>query len=333
MYIIAGLFNIIHTQYRELDIDLRTIFNNHKTNIEELNNPLSKLDIEIYAQYMEQVVRMSRNIRTGLESGFHIPFILTATFFNQYKKSNNVRELFMELEKYDSTTNNITCYNVRQIDNLFYYEISVDPEFAQKHPIVTRQWLEMQYGIALQYAYSYTGRFIYPVSVFSIYDRTGTADLLEQYFSCPIKFNQQTTALVFYKSILDLPVKTIKKELFPIFENTMAEIEYKQTNSDLTQAVSRYLTHSLSLPSLNLSTVAQRFHMSERNFQRKLKLEGTTYQTVLDNLRMTLAKKYLKEKISLIEISSLLGFGNQSAFNKFFHKHFHTTPTQMIRRN
>ncbi|WP_308587714.1 helix-turn-helix transcriptional regulator [uncultured Parabacteroides sp.] len=67
--------------------------------------------------------------------------------------------------------------------------------------------------------------------------------------------------------------------------------------------------------------------MSERNIQRKLKEEGTSYQKILDGLRMELSQKYLKEKIPLPEIGFLLGFESQSAFNKFFKKHFGTQPS------
>lgn len=211
---------------------------------------------------------------------------------------------------------------------MFYYEISVESEFTDKFPIAARQWTEMQYGIALQYAYSYTGRFIHPTTAFSIYEKNGRRDLLEEYLNCSVRFNQESTALIFDKSILDLPVITPKRELFPIFENTMGEIESKQNKDNLSNAVRRYLMHSLSTSALNLKPVAERFNMSERNIQRKLKAKGTSYQQILDNLRMDLAQKYLRERIPLVEIAFLLGFESQSAFNKFFNKHFHTTPSQ-----
>lgn len=68
--------------------------------------------------------------------------------------------------------------------------------------------------------------------------------------------------------------------------------------------------------------------MSERTLQRKLLGEDTSYQIILDEVRKGLAKKYLEENISLIEISFLLGFESQSAFNKFFRKHFGQKPTK-----
>lgn len=324
-YIISGLFNIFMIQFKELNIDIKKIFSEFETNISILENPIAKINIHIFGRYMEEVVRLKGNHRIGLESGFLIPFMLTGTFFNMYHRCKKVSELFENLETLDSTANNITSYKTKIEEDFLLYEISVIPEFTEKYPNASRLWHEMQYGIALQYAYSFTGRFLQPVSVHSIYNKENN-DLLEKYFDCPVYYNQKKQVMVFNKSVLDLPVRTVKKELLPVFENVMDEIEHKQDENKLSRAVRRHLMHSLSTSDLNLKFVAERFNMSERNLQRKLKAESTSYQQILDNLRIEFSHKYLKEQISLAEISFLLGFESQSAFNKFFRKHFHTTP-------
>lgn len=326
-YIILGLFNIFLVQFRGLDIDLNEIFIEHKTDLNVLSNPLAKIDIGILGRYLEQVVKLTDNPRIGLESGFRIPFMLTRTFFNAYPKFKTVAEFFEKAELRDSSSS-LTTYNTYVEGDYFHYNIISIPEFRERYPVAARQWTEMQYGVALQCAYSYTGRFLVPVTAFSIYGKSGQRDLLEEYLNCPVEFNQEKSTLIFDKSILDLPIINPKKDLFPIFENMMGEMEYKQNKDNLSGAVRRYLMHSLSTFAFNLQPVAERFHMSERNIQRKLKAEGTSYQQILDNLRMELAQKYLKERIPLVEIAFLLGFESQSAFNKFFNKHFHTTPGQ-----
>lgn len=328
MYIIAGLFNIIQAQYKDLGIDLGKIFTEFKTNIDILDNPIAKLDANILGEYLEQVVSKEKDNRTGLKAGFVIPFGLTATFFNLYHQSRTVRDLFQELKKFDSTANNITDYSIRIDHNLIYYEISIHNKFVEKYPIAARQWREMQYGIAYQYAHSYTGRFIQPIQAYSVYNKEGSIDKLEEYLNCPIRFNQNTQTLIFEKSILDLPVITTKKEHLSLFENAMSYIAHRYNANRLSHVVRRYLMHSLSTSELGLKPVAERFNMSERNMQRKLKAEGTSYQQILDSLRIELSQKYLIENIPLTEIAFLLGFESQSAFNKFFHKHFHTTPSQ-----
>lgn len=299
----------------------------YETDTSILSNPLAKIDMGIVGRYLEQVVELTGNQRIGLESGFMIPFIVTSTFFNAFHKCKTVGELFDNIKSQHQTSNILTFETCIEGDYLHYNIIPI-PEFKEKHPIAARQLIEMQYGISLQYSYGYTGRFLAPVAAYSTYGKNGKKDLLEEYLNCPVKFHQENTSLIFNKSVIDLPVITPKKELFPIFENIMSEIEYKQNKDNLSAAIRRYLMHSLSTSTLKLKTVAERYHMSERNIQRKLKAEGTTYQQILDNLRMDLAQKYLRERIPLIEIAFLLGFESQSAFNKFFIKHFHATPRQ-----
>lgn len=328
MYVITGLFSILSVQFSELGIDVLKLFSEYKTDIKILRNPVAKLDADIFGQYLEQVVKKSGNYRIGLEAGFRIPFNITGAFFNIYYKSDTVRDLFAGQEVFDSTANDIISYSTRTDGDFFYYEMFINSDFTDKYPVAARQWLEMQYGIALQYAYGHIGRFLYPVSACTVYAKEGNADLLEEYLNCPVKFSQDRFALVFRKSIKDLALATTNKEFLYIFRDIMDEIERKESVNNLTATVRRYLMHSLSVYDLDLDSVARRFNMSKRNLQRKLKEEDTSYQQILDNLRIEMSEKYLKERIPFSEITFLLGFESQSAFNKFFRKHFGITPGQ-----
>ena len=80
---------------------------------------------------------------------------------------------------------------------------------------------------------------------------------------------------------------------------------------------------------LSLKSVAWRFNMSERNIQRKLQKENTSYQNILNNVRKELVSIYLHRNIPFSEIAFLLGFESQSAFNKFFKKHFNNAPSRL----
>lgn len=325
-YIIAGLFNVFRTHFKDTGIDVQQLFDKHDTDIRILDNPIAPLKVDIYGEFLERVVATTHNHRIGLEAGFRIPFVLTASFFNIYKRCKNVRELFEDLEVVDSTANNIIVYSKRIENNLFHYQITVDKEFAEKYPVAARQWTEMQYGTALQYAYGYTGRFLQPLFAHSVYPREGKTDKLEEFLNCEVLFEKERIEMVFNTSVLDLPVVTTKKELFPLFEDIMGEIEQRHGEGKFSGSVRRYMMHSLSTSSAGIKSVAGRFNMSERSLQRKLKAEDTSYQQLLDDIRRELSRKYLKERIPLAEIAFLLGFESQSAFNKFFRKHFGEAP-------
>ena len=101
----------------------------------------------------------------------------------------------------------------------------------------------MQCGFFLQYAYSFTGRFLHPIRVYSMYEKEGTKDKLEEYLGCPVIFNHDKLILIFNKSVLDLPIVTGNKEMLAIFEDYMNEIQMHESgqNNSLSRTVRRYL--------------------------------------------------------------------------------------------
>lgn len=330
MFITAGLLNMLCKHYKTTDAEISEILAKLKYDYSILQYPTEKVDANILGCYLEHIVNKTGNSRIGLETGFLLPFVLTGIFFNIYNQSKTVREVFQNEEPFDPAINDIYTFVTKEDEFTFSLEISIKSEFRLTYPVASRQWVEMQCGFFLQYAYSFTGRFLRPNLVYSMYEKEGIKDKLEEYLDCPVKYNHDKLVLIFNKAILDLPIVTGNREMLSLFEDYMNEIQICETKGQnrLSQTVRRFLIHSLLNSDLSLNYVAHRFNMSERNIQRKLKIEGTSYQKILDDLRIELSQKYLRERISLPEISFLLGFESQSAFNKFFRKHFHVTPGQ-----
>lgn len=287
------------------------------------------MNVDILGRYIEQIVVKTKNYRVGVDMGFIIPFTVSG-IFNNYKNYATLRELFdAQFDLSYPTVNGINEYSTKEDGDFFHYEISVNREFAEKYPIAARQWTEMQYGIAFQYTYSLIGRYVSPVLIHSVYTKDGDNDKLMDYLDCPIKFEQDKCALIYKRDVLNLPIMTVNKELLSAFEDYMNEIQRSEERQNKWSAsVRRYIMHGLATSNLNLNLIAGRFNMSKRNLHRRLKEEGTSYQQILNSLRMELSQKYLKEKIPLVEIAFLLGFESQSAFNKFFQKHFQIKPSQ-----
>jgi AraC-like DNA-binding protein len=65
--------------------------------------------------------------------------------------------------------------------------------------------------------------------------------------------------------------------------------------------------------------IAEAMHVSNRTLQRKLKEEGTSFIDLLQDARLSLAKKYLAQpQRSIVEIAYLLGFSEPSTFSRAF---------------
>ena len=68
--------------------------------------------------------------------------------------------------------------------------------------------------------------------------------------------------------------------------------------------------------------------MSTRSFSRRLAAEETTYEEVVDQLRRSLALRYLKDPgMSLSQISWLLGYECSSSFSHAFRRWTGSSPS------
>ncbi len=69
--------------------------------------------------------------------------------------------------------------------------------------------------------------------------------------------------------------------------------------------------------------------MSPRTLNRRLAGENSTYQELIQQIRIRAAVSYLESSHrSLLEISNILGFAEQSGFSRWFRKTFGVTPSE-----
>ena len=74
-------------------------------------------------------------------------------------------------------------------------------------------------------------------------------------------------------------------------------------------------------------------HVSVRTLQRRLVEAGTTFREVSDLVRDQLAEEYLSDpRVSIPEVAFLLGFSDQSSFNRAFRRWTGQSPGEWRRR-
>lgn len=332
MYITGSVFNIIKKQFEDMGLDNLEISSMLNVDLESQNQPMATISGDILGSYIELVINRSGNHRLGLEKGFDVPVTIAGMLYKLYENCATLKEVFEKSDVHTPTINPIYRYTNRIDGNVFVHKISVDKEFTEKYPLATRQLYEYQLGISLQILYTLTGKRIKPIQIHTIYEQEGNDDKLNEYFKCPVQYARNEFALLFDSSILDLPILTANHQLLGIIEQLINEINENEQDSNLAVTIRKYLLQSLPKIDVDIKTVAQKLNLGERTLQRRLQKENTSFREILNNIRIELSERYIKENISFIGIAFLLGFDSQSAFNKFFQKHFKEQPSTFKRQ-
>lgn len=327
MYLTAGTFNIILRQVSLLGLDESVVLSALGIDRSLLAKTTNKVDASIVGQSIEYIANQRPNIRIGLKMGFSFPVSIMGVILNVYQNCHTLKDVFDKSPLYAPAVNTICLFSNHSDERYLYHSMKVADEFSGNYPIATRHIYESQYGIILQLMYALTGKHITPVLVHSPYELESTPDLLETTIQCPVKFGEPFM-MVFDKEIINTPVINANAEMLFIAERLIYGLLEKEQKQSVSSIVRRYMLQTIPGVNLSLKSAACDLNMSVRTLQRKLLAENTSYQAILDGVRKELANKYLEENISLVEISFLLGFESQSAFNKFFKKHFGKQPTQ-----
>jgi len=161
----------------------------------------------------------------------------------------------------------------------------------------------------IQLAQKLTGRLIPVLDVSFVHRQPAdnNAQYYQQAFRAQCRFDQGYNSLLFAADVLAWPLqKPVDAEVAVIAEKTILQQVIEQLEQSLA-----------STP--KLSQIAAILGLSERNLQRKLKVEGHGFQQLLAQVRLQQACDYLQySNLSILHISQLLGFKEQSSFNYFF---------------
>ena len=152
--------------------------------------------------------------------------------------------------------------------------------------------------------------------------------LYERAFSSPVEFDCAESRFVLGADALALPLIQADAESALVFERSCRELLQEiERHESLSNELRQLLLKSPgNLP--DAATAAARMRLGERTLRRRLADEGTTFQSILDEVRCRIATDYLTTThLSMQEIAELLGFSEATNFRRAFLRWTRRSPT------
>lgn len=186
-----------------------------------------------------------------------------------------------------------------------------------------RHQIEGWIGAVVRASREMTARELQPVAVRIMHQRIPESSELDSFLGCTVEFGADSDEVVFSGEVAALPVvsadRYLNKLLIQYFERALTRRRTPPgtIREDVENAIATLLPHAQA----RLDDVAEKLGSSPRTLRRKLAAEGVTFATILEELRLKLAQRYLAEQsLSVSRIAWLLGYTEVSAFSHAFRR-------------
>jgi AraC-like DNA-binding protein len=138
-----------------------------------------------------------------------------------------------------------------------------------------------------------------------------------------LRFGEREDAVVFSSELLSRDMLHHDPLTAEVLQRHIARLPHvsEPRASDLISQTRRLIANGLSRNQTTMPEVAELLQMRERTLRRKLQELGTSFQTLLDEVRRDRALHYMREsRYSTPELSSQLGFNGPAAFYRAFRR-------------
>lgn len=296
-----------------------------------LTVPDAVVPVACYYKLQREFLQQTDNANFGLLSGRVIYMESAHLFFYLASASKNLRDWMNMLPSIGSLLGDIGVIEVVRSQDRFALEWRPARPADATRCIITDSVLS---ATVLQMD-GYCLLPVKPVQVDLSYPRPQDVSVLEETFGAPLSFDQPVSALHYDREALTYPQLHVSTRLYDaVAEEFSAFFSVTASASDpFSLGLHAAIRRQLPSNECSIDSIARDMNVSRRTLQRRLKGRDTNFQQLLQEVKSSLARKYLEDdSLSIIEIGFLLGYGDPSSFSTAFKSWSGTTPTEYRRR-
>ena len=161
------------------------------------------------------------------------------------------------------------------------------------------------------------------------YSSDGQRRNYEEHLGCTVSFENDETTAIFASRRLDLPLEYADESIAALCDVQCARLlEVLNLRVGLVAEIHRQLANRPGqVPTMD--DMASKLHIGTRTLRRRLKEESTSYQQVVSEFRVAMAKRYLSETtLPANEVAILVGYSDPANLYRTFQRETGQTPMQ-----
>ncbi|KXF51971.1 AraC family transcriptional regulator [Rhodococcus sp. SC4] len=234
-----------------------------------------------------------------------------------------VADALATFEHYLSAYSPAIVTHVRPLpdERVSFFEFRVLMARPPAHP----QVIELSLGVTLRVFRFLLGSAYAPVAVHLPHEPLSPREHYLHYFSCTPRFAERDAGFTVARSDLDRPLiqDRLAHQAVLAYLDTVIDPHVSGMRAPVRELVRQLLpTGAATLP-----VVAAQFRLHPKALQRRLAVEGATFAQVVDDIRLELARRYLRDTdMTLTHLARELGYAEQSVLTRSCHRWFGSSP-------
>lgn len=239
--------------------------------------------------------------------------------------SPTVADAIKNMSRYRHISNEALEINIDHLDSKGFVRWS----FRQSLGEPIRQYQEAVVASFLHFLRSATQREIAPLRVCFQHSRTENIQEFAQFFRCGVTFGSQENLLQLKIPDIALHLIDSDSRLLQLLKRVATETLQRHPiqGTSLIERVDCEIADRLPKGEAKIDVIANKVGLSQRTLARRLRDDETSFSERLQEVRNTLAHRYLKDSdLSISEIAFLVGYSDVSSFTTAFRRYSGHTP-------
>jgi AraC-like DNA-binding protein len=321
----GGIARLVWARLREAGIQADGLLSKAGLTLEQIQDRKARLSVESQIKFLELGAEALHDDALGFHLARDFDLREIGLLYYVAASSGTVAEALSKTERYCRLANEGISLRFAAKD------MAIALSYVGVERRSDRHQIEFWVTSIIRINRALTNRRVVPSRVKVAHRRRAMPAEVRSFLGCEIEFGSDVDEIAFPQSVGQMPIESADHHLNDLLVTFCEEAlaHRKPGGVSLRSSVENAIAPLLPHREARAEEIARRLGMSHRTLARRLASEGLTFTGIMDELKIDLAKSYLKkDELPISQTAWLLGYGEVSAFTHAFRRWTGMTPRQ-----
>ncbi len=318
----SAIVEFLHSQ----DLDAQSAVGAEGIRIAEASDPYRKVDLETVLAAFQQTADMTGRPDIGIELALNTDLQEWGPFFFLFLNAPSVGDAMRDLCRYGALLQS------QALLHLIADKQHLGIEYASNFPQLTGWDIDSEVSICIfiNLVNTLLGKQVVPAKIQFQHLPRCELNIYRKWLGVTPEFDAPCNSLLYSAAIDRHSTRKGNPALYKVLKRHMRDLaERAFQEDDLISFVRNNINRGLASGTATLEHIAAEVGMPPRTLQRRLANEGTTFQKLIEDIRMARALYYLeKTALSITDIAMELAYAESSVFVRAFKRRTGLTPNR-----